>query len=76
MPNPSTSSESVRTTGGGIELEDIGAAVNPKHVKLSNDDLFDVISSVAKEHFQKVPEDPNWNIQELKKNVLLKYFKE
>ena len=70
LPNPAGSSETVRTTGGGIELEDTGAAINPKHVKLNNDDLFDVISSVAKEHFQAVPEDPNWKTRVEKERLV------
>ena len=44
-----------------IELEETGEGVNPDHVKLSKDDVFNVISSVAEEHFQTVPVHPNWN---------------
>ena len=59
--SPRASSQTVRTNGGSIELEETGAAVNPEHVKLNSDDLFHVISTVAKEHFQAAPEDSNWN---------------
>ena len=49
--------------GSSIELEETGEEVNPEHVKLSNDDVFDVISLVAKEHFETVPVEVNWNAQ-------------
>ena len=59
--SPTALSRNFKPTGGSLELEETGAAANPEHVKLNNDDLFDVVSSVAKEHFQTVPEDPNWD---------------
>ena len=49
--------------GSSVDLEETGAEANPEYVKLSNDDVFNVISSVAQEHFQTVPVDPNWNTQ-------------
>ena len=59
--SPTALSKNFKPTGGTLELEETGAAGNPEHVKLNNDDLFDVVSSVAKEHFETVPEDPNWD---------------
>ena len=53
-----------KPTGGELKLEEMGAsggAASPEYVKLTNDDLFDVISSVAKEHFQGITEDLNWD---------------
>ena len=60
---PTTLSTDFKPTGGSLELEEMGAVggATPEHVKLSNDDLFDVVSSVAKEHFQGVADDPNWD---------------
>ena len=58
---PAALSETYKFNRGSLELEETGPVANPEHVKMSNDDLFDVVSSVAKEHFQTVPENPNWN---------------
>ena len=54
FPKPSTLPKFVEPTGGSIELEETGAAADPKYVTLNNDDLFNVISSVAEKHFQTV----------------------
>ena len=59
--SPTALSKNYKPAGGSLELEETGAAANPEHVKLSNDHLFDVVSSVAKEYFETVPEDPNWD---------------
>ena len=63
-------SETVKLTGGSLELEGTGAVASPEHVKLSNDDLFDVVSSVAKEHFQTVPIDLNWDVRVEKERLV------
>ena len=58
------SQKDFKPTGGSLELEEMGAtggAAKPEHVKLSNNDLFDVVSSVAKEHFAGVTVDPTWD---------------
>ena len=52
--------------GGSLELEETqasGGAANPEHVNMDNDELFNVVNSVAKEHFQSVSVDPNWDTQ-------------
>ena len=59
--SPKALSKNFKPTGGSLELEETGAAANPEHGKLMNGDLFDVVSSVAKEHLQTVPADPNWD---------------
>ena len=48
-----------------IELERTlsGERSNPYHVKLSNNDVFNVISSVAQEHFDTVSVPDDWNTQ-------------
>ena len=53
-----------------IDLEETGAEGNPEHVKLSKDDVFNVISSVAEEHFQRAPVDPNWNREVEKERIV------
>ena len=53
-------SDNVRSS---IELEETGAEGNPEYVRLSRADVFSAISSVAREHFQTVPVDRNWNTQ-------------
>ena len=68
--SPTALSKNFKTIGGSLELEETGAAANAEHVKLTNDDLFDVISSVAKEHFQTVPEDPNWDTRVEKERLV------
>ena len=68
--SPTASSETFKPTGGQVELEETGAAANPEHVKLNNDDLFDAVSSVAKEHFQTVPKDPNWDTRVEKERLV------
>ena len=55
---PERISDNVRSS---IELEETGAEGNPEYVRLTSDDVFILISSVAREHFQTVPVDPNWN---------------
>ena len=55
-----TISDNVRSS---IDLEETGAEGNPEYVRLRSADVFNVISSVAREHFQTVPVDPNWNTQ-------------
>ena len=62
FPRDSSLLETVWTTGGSIELEETGAAAEPKHVKLSSDDIFDVVSTVAEEHFQTVAINPNTRV--------------
>ena len=62
--------ETVWTTGGSIELEETGAVADPKHVKLSSDDIFDVVSSVAEEHFQTVATDANWDTRVEKERLV------
>ena len=58
---PTTSPKTFKPTGGSVELEETGTVDNPEHIKLNNANLFDVVSSAAKEHFQTVPEEPNWD---------------
>ena len=69
---PTALSKDFKPTGGSLEVEEMGAVggATPEHVKLGNDDLFDVISSVAKEHFAGVTVDPNWDTKVEKERLV------
>ena len=64
------SEKDFKPVGGSLELEETEAAFSPKYVKMSNDDLFDVVSSVAKGHFRRVPTDPNWDTRVEKERLV------
>ena len=57
-----------------LDLEEItstgGAADKPEHIKLSNDDLFGVIDSMAKEHFRGISVPADWDTQVEKERLV------
>ena len=69
---PTALSKDFKPTGGSLELEEMGAVggATPEHVKLGNEDLFKVISSVAKEHFAGVTVDPTWDTKVEKERLV------
>ena len=57
---PETISDNVRNR---IELEETGTVGDPEYVQLSKDNVFNVICSVAEEHFQAVRVEPDWYLR-------------